>query len=80
MKWLAILPDSVEEGRKYIQYLDLPIENVQSGSLPSLKITGTPTVVFVDHEGTVKSAWVGAAPGRELEMRDELVAFFDEKL
>jgi len=80
VKSLAILPDSVEEGRNYINSLDLPIEDVRSGSLPSYKIAGTPTVLFVDHQGTVKSVWVGAVPGREKEMRDELVALFEMKV
>jgi hypothetical protein len=80
VKRLAILPNSVEEGRKYIQYLGLPIENVQTGSLLSYKIPGTPSVLFVDSQGTVRSVWIGAVPGREKEMRDELVALFDAKI
>ena len=78
MKWLAILPNSVEEGREYLRSLALPIENVQSGSLSSYKIPGTPSVLFVDHQGIVKSVWIGAAPGQESQMRDELIALFDE--
>lgn len=79
VKSLAILPSSVEEGSKYVQSLELPIENVQTGSLSSYKIPGTPSVLFVDKEGIVKSVWIGADPGREREMRDELVALFDAK-
>jgi len=77
VKWLAILPSSVEEGSKYVQSLELPIENVQTGSLSSYKILGTPSVLFVDKQGIVKSVWIGGDPGREKEMRDELVALFD---
>ncbi len=80
VKWLAILPNSVEEGRKYVRSLDLPIENVQTGSLSSYKIPGTPSVLFVDKEGIVTGVWIGAEPGREKEMRDELVALFDANL
>ena len=79
VKWLAILPSSVEEGSKYVQSLELPIENVQTGSLSSYKIPGTPSVLFVDKQGIVKSVWIGGDPGREKEMRDELVALFDAK-
>lgn len=77
VKWLAILPNSVEEGRKYVQSLDLPIDNVQTGSLSGYKIPGTPSVLFVDNRGVVKGVWIGEAPGREKEMRDRLVALFD---
>jgi hypothetical protein len=79
VKWLAILPDSVEEGRKYIQYLGLPIENVQTGSLSAYKIPATPTLLFVDNQGTIKNVWIGAVPSREKQMRDELIALFDGK-
>jgi rhodanese-related sulfurtransferase len=80
VKWLAILPNSVEEGREYVRSLELPIENVQTGSLPSYKIPGTPTVLFVDNKGTVRSVWIGDVAGRENEVRDELVGFFDAKI
>lgn len=76
---LAILPNSADEARKYLQYLELPIENVQTGFLAAYKVTGTPTVLFVDNQGIVRSAWFGAAPEREKEMRDKLVELFDAK-
>jgi peroxiredoxin len=80
VKCLAILPNSTDEARKYIQYLELPIENIQTGSsLTAYKITGTPTVLFVDNHGIVRSAWFGAQPDREKEMRDKLVALFEAK-
>jgi peroxiredoxin len=80
VKCVAVLPNSADEARKYIQYLELPIENVQTGgSLAAYKITGTPTVLFVDKEGIVRSAWFGAQPEREKEMRDKLVELFDAK-
>lgn len=77
---LAILPNSVDEARKYLQYLELPIENIQTGlPLSSYKISGTPTVLFVDNQGIVRSAWFGAQPEREKEMRDRLVELFEAK-
>lgn len=77
VKSLAILPDSDQEAREYIAYLKLPIDTVQTGSLDTYKITGTPTVVFVDRQGIVRNVWFGAAREREKEMRDKLVQLFD---
>jgi len=77
VKCVAILPNSADEARKYLQYLELPIENIQTGSLSSYKISGTPTVLFVDNEGIVRSAWFGAAPEREQEMRSKLDQLFE---
>ena len=76
VKVLAILPNSVKEAKEYVQVLQLPIDNIQTGSLASYKIPGSPSIVFVDKQGIVKSAWLGAADGREQKMRDELVALF----
>ena len=79
VKCLAILPNSADEARKYLQYLELPIEDVRIGPLANYKISGTPTVLFADNQGIVRSAWFGAAPEREKEMRDKLVELFDAK-
>lgn len=77
VKSLAILPNSAEDARQYLQSLELPIENIQSGSLASYKVNGTPTVMFVDHHGIVRSVWIGAAPEREQEMRHRLDQLFE---
>ncbi len=79
VKWLAILPNSVEEGKQYLQSLNLPIENVQSASLASYNIPGTPSLLFVNSAGIIKGAWLGAKPTREKEMLDELVVLFESK-
>lgn len=79
VKSLAILPDSDQEAREYLAYLKLPIDTVQTSSLEPYKITGTPTVLFVDRQGIVRNVWFGAAREREKEMRDKLVELFDAK-
>lgn len=77
VKSLAILPDPIEEARQYVRSLQLPIENVQTGSLASFQIPGAPSVLFVDNKGTVRSVWIGADPARENEMRDQLTVLFE---
>jgi hypothetical protein len=77
VKSVAILPDSADEARKYLKYLELPFENIQIGPLSSYKISGTPTVLLVDNQGIVRSAWFGAQSEREKEMRDKLIELFD---
>ena len=77
VKSLAILPLPVEQGRKYVETLKLPIENVQTGLLSSYQVPGTPTVAFVDDRGTVRGVWIGAAPAeREKQMQQELNGLF----
>jgi peroxiredoxin len=77
VKSLAILPDPDQDAREYLAYLKLPIDVVQTGSLISYKITGTPTVLFVDRQGIVRSVWFGASREHEKEMRDKLLELFE---
>jgi len=77
VKCIAVLPNSPEDARKYLQYLELPFESVYTGPVENSKISGTPTVVFVDGNGIVKSVWIGAQTDREKEMRDTLVQLFE---
>jgi hypothetical protein len=72
-----VFPNTLEEARKYLQYIELPIENLYTGPLVDAKISGTPTVLFVDDSGIVRSVWIGAQTAREREMRDNLLALFD---
>jgi hypothetical protein len=71
---LAVLPNSMEEAKAYIQSVKLPIDDVRIGPLSSYKIPGTPTVLLVNGSGTVERVWSGAAPGSEKQMLDEFLA------
>ena len=75
---IAILPQSLDDAREYLKSLNLPIENVQTGSFSSYKVNGTPTVMFVDRHGRIRNVWFGAAPEREKEMRERLNTLFEE--
>jgi thiol-disulfide isomerase/thioredoxin len=77
VKCVAVFPNTPEEARKYLQYIELPIDNIHTGSLGDYKISGTPTVLFVDKNAIVRSVWIGAQTEKEQEMRDKLVALFD---
>lgn len=74
VKLIAILPNSLQDGREYVRSLGLPIEDVRTGVLSSFKIPGTPSVLVVDNEGIVKGVWIGAEPGREKEMMEKLMS------
>jgi thiol-disulfide isomerase/thioredoxin len=77
VKCVAVFPNTLEDARKYLRYIELPIENVYTSPLGDYKISGTPTVLFVDESGIVRSVWMGAQTEREHEMRDKLLALFD---
>ena len=74
VRLLAVLPNSAEEAKAYIESIKLPIADIRTGALASYKIAGTPTLLFVNSSGTVERVWFGDASGREKQIRDEFLA------
>ena len=70
---LAVLPNSAEESRAYVQSIKLPIDDIRTGPLAPYKIPGTPAVLFVNSNGTVERVWFGDASGREKQIREEFL-------
>lgn len=56
---VAVFPQEVGEGKKYLDGLNVPITDIAQAQLSSVGVKGTPTLVLVDKSGTVKQAWVG---------------------
>lgn len=56
---VAVFPQDVSEGKKYLDGLNVPITRVAQATLDSIGVRGTPTLVIVDKTGTVKQSWVG---------------------
>jgi hypothetical protein len=72
VKLLAVLPQDVDEGRRYLSDLGVPVERVAQASPGSLDVTGTPTLIMLDR-GTVSDVWVGVLPPeREAEVLSKL--------
>ncbi len=56
---MAILPQEIPQGKKYLETLGVPVGDIQRAELASLKIAGTPTLLLVDRRGVVENVWVG---------------------
>jgi len=59
---VALLPQRVEEGRKYLEMLGVSVDEIRQSSLDQIGIHGTPSLVLVDASGVVKNFWVGRLP------------------
>lgn len=59
VQFVAVLPQSVEESRRYLNGLGLTIDNVQHAPLKSIGVIGTPTLLLVDNHGLVVHTWIG---------------------
>ncbi len=70
---VAVLPQSVEEGRKYLERLGVSVDEVRQLSLDQIGVNGTPSLLLVDASGVVKNFWVGRlAPDQEATVMDAL--------
>jgi hypothetical protein len=58
-KLLAVLPQTVDESRKYLDEEGVRVDDVRQATLDSIQVTGTPTLLLVDKAGTVPGVWVG---------------------
>lgn len=66
---IAVLPQSVEEGKKYLDGLNVSVDDVKQVPLASLGIMSTPTLILVDTQGVAINSWVGKlAADREREV------------
>ena len=55
--WLCFR--SLEESRNYLNKLGVSVSDVVQSSLRSVGVSGTPTLLLVDNEGSVTGSWVG---------------------
>lgn len=59
IKFMAVLPQPVEEARDYLKSAGINVDDVYNAQLTSIGITGTPTLLLVDENGTVSDVWKG---------------------
>ena len=72
---IAVLPQPVTEGRRYINGLGLEVDDVLQAPLNSINVSGTPTLLLVNRDGDVMGTWVGRLPAdQEAEVLTQLRA------
>ncbi len=59
---VAVLPQSVDEGRNYLSNLGVQVDQVLQAPLGSIDVNGTPTLLLVSRDGTVIRTWIGKLP------------------
>lgn len=56
---IAVLPQSVEEGTRYLGDLGVAVDEVKQLSLSTIDVRGTPTLILVNSDGVIVNSWVG---------------------
>jgi len=59
VKLVAVLPQTVDEGWKYLEGEGVQVDDVKQAALNAIGVTGTPTLLLVDGKGTVAQVWEG---------------------
>jgi hypothetical protein len=73
IRLVAVFPQTVEEGREYLDGLQVKVHEVVQAAPSSTGAGGTPTLILVDGVGVVQNSWVGqlAAP-EESDVLDQV--------
>ncbi|MDQ3254940.1 MAG: redoxin family protein [Acidobacteriota bacterium] len=73
VRLIAVLPQAVDSGRKYLDTLGVAVDEIQQASFSSIGVVGTPTLILVDNAGVVTNEWVGAlTTDKETEILNQL--------
>lgn len=59
VKVVALLPQPVKEAEAYLNNEGVHLDEVKQASLDKVGIAGTPTMLLVNHKGSVVDTWVG---------------------
>ena len=59
LKMVAVLPQTVDEGRKYLEGEGVHVDDVKQATLNAIGVNGTPTLLLVDGKGMVAKVWEG---------------------
>lgn len=65
VRLIAVLPQSVDDSQKYLNDLDVAVDEVRQASLTSIGVIGAPTLILVNNAGVVTDVWLGRLKSRQ---------------
>lgn len=65
IRLVAVFPEPVSEGQKYLSKLGVTVDEVRQAQLDSIGVIGTPTLIMTDGEGAVADSWRGKLPSEK---------------
>ena len=64
---IAVLPQPVDEGRRYLEQLGVTVDEIRQAPLSSINVRGTPTLMLVNSDGVVIKTWIGMLAAEQQE-------------
>lgn len=71
---VAVLPQAIEDSRKYLNKLGVSVSEMVQAPLASVSVTGTPTLMLIDSNGIIKHSWIGKLSDGQTEEVLALIA------
>jgi len=65
IRLVAVFPQPVPEGQKYLSSLGVTVDEVKQAQLESIGVIGTPTLIMTDGQGAVAESWRGKLPSEK---------------
>jgi hypothetical protein len=62
---VAVLPQAVEDGKRYLAGLNVAIDDIRQAPLTSVGIKATPTLILIDGNGVTINSWIGKLPASQ---------------
>jgi peroxiredoxin len=62
VEFVAVLPQPIEQGQDYFDKLEVKVNSVLQGSLQTVGVRSTPTLLLVNEAGVVTEFWRGRLP------------------
>jgi thiol-disulfide isomerase/thioredoxin len=59
VRLVAVFSQPVGDSRNYLNRLGVSVSDVVQGSLSSVGVSGTPTLLLIDNQGSITDSWVG---------------------
>ena len=62
IKLVALLPQTVDEGKQYLKEIGVDIADVRQVTPNEVNVGGTPTLILVNNDGVASEVWAGKLP------------------
>ena len=62
IKLVALLPQTVSEGKQYLEEIGVDIADIRQVSPSQVNVGGTPTLILVNNDGVATDVWSGQLP------------------
>lgn len=65
VRLIAVLPQPIENSKGYLDKLGVTVSEIVQAPLSSVGVSGTPTLLLIDSDGTVRESWRGKLSDEE---------------